>query len=106
MGRAIDRRIHPRNAVASPISYEYHNTNYNYGANMGNYGRGGMYFESTFPLKPGTDINIRLDSSSPHYTGNEILDEYTAEVKWCREIFNADKFYFGVGVKYWESPIQ
>ncbi len=106
MGKASDRRVHPRNTTTSPISYEYHYTNYNYGANMGNYGRGGMYFESAFPLEPGTDINIRLDSRSSYHTGNDIPDEYAAEVKWCKEIFYDDNFYFGVGVQYWEPPIQ
>lgn len=105
MGITIDRRIYPRNTAKSTIYYEHQNTTANYYANMINYGRGGMYFESPFPLKPGTDISIRVDNNFPCLTGVKLPDEYTAEVKWCKEIFDADKFCFGIGVQYWNNAI-
>ena len=65
---------------------------------MHNYSRTGMYFESDFAPKIGSDIFIGIEDS-PYSSGHDV---YRARVVWCRELPEiASYYYFGIGVKYY-----
>jgi PilZ domain len=65
---------------------------------MYNYSRAGMYFESDFSPKIGSDIFIGIEDS-PYSSGHDV---YRARVMWCRELPEvASYYYYGVGVKYY-----
>lgn len=68
-----------------------------YDAQMGNYSRGGMYFESNYAPLPGTEIYIGMEKS-PYDASPDL---YRAQVRWRRKLLTQDsKYSFGVGVKY------
>ena len=68
-----------------------------YEGRMFNYSRGGMYYESDFAPKPGTDIFIGIEES-PCSSGHDV---YRARVMWVKELPDkASFFYYGIGVKY------
>lgn len=69
-----------------------------YEGRMYNYSRTGMYFESDFGPRPGTDVFIGIEDS-PYSEGHDV---YRARVVWCKKLpEQASFFYFGVGVKYY-----
>jgi hypothetical protein len=68
-----------------------------YEAQMYNYSRGGMYFESDYAPLPGTEIYIGIEKS-PY---DSSPDMYRAQVRWRRELPpHNSKYTYGVGVKY------
>lgn len=68
-----------------------------YKAEMHNYSRGGLYFESDYAPLPGTEIYIGIEKS-PYDLGPDL---YRAKVRWRKELSGqASKYAFGVGVKY------
>lgn len=65
---------------------------------MFNYSRSGMYFESDFAPRIGSDIFIGIENSP--YSSNH--DVYRARVIWCKDLpEQASYYYYGVGVKYY-----
>jgi hypothetical protein len=54
----------------------------------------GMHFKSLFELYPGAHITIRIDD----YTS--ICDQVPAKIVWCKQLKNADKFRYSVGVEF------
>ena len=73
-----------------------------YEAQMHNYSRGGMYFESDYAPLPGTEIYIGIEKS-PY---DSSPDMYRAQVRWRQKLHQQDSQYtFGVGVKYY-YPIE
>jgi len=62
-----EKRIDERYKEASPIMYSHYSKQpYSYyGAQMGNYSNGGIYFESRYSLDPGTKISVRKAYYSP-----------------------------------------
>ena len=73
-----------------------------YEAQMHNYSRGGMYFESDYAPLPGTEIYIGIEKS-PY---DSSPDMYRAQVRWRHKLLAPDSQYtFGVGVKY-HYPIE
>ena len=75
-----------------------------YTAKMVNYGGGGMCFESSRLLKPGTSVLCRLQdcsfntADSKSFEGPRTIS--LAEVRWCKELRVIGKPCFGIGVKY------
>jgi len=64
---------------------------------MFNYSRGGMYFESDFAPKVGTEIFIGVENS-PYTAGHDV---YRAKVIWKKELADRQSFFlYGVGVKF------
>lgn len=58
---------------------------------------GGIYFESDFPIRPGTEIYVKNNNSTTS-SGSDLC---RAEVIWCEEIHDAVVFYrFGIGARY------
>jgi hypothetical protein len=57
----------------------------------------GMLLESIVAFKPGTQINIKLDSSS-FKSAKKI---YKSTVKWCKQLANEDSIpTYGIGIKF------
>jgi len=73
-----------------------------YGAKMVNHSIGGVYFESRYPLEPGSVIffnraSYSLDDYSPDtYKPHRVL------VKWCREMPGKKDGYYGIGVEFFD----
>ncbi len=63
-----------------------------------NFSVGGMCFESAAPVKPGTQIIIKLDRAL--LTPNR--KTYNCIVRWCRTLDDEDKTFSGyaIGAKY------
>ena len=63
-----------------------------------NFSVGGMCFESAAPVKPGTQITIKLER--PLLTLNR--KTYNCIVRWCRTLDDEDKTFSGyaIGAKY------
>ena len=56
----------------------------------------GIYFESNIPIRPGTEIYIK--NNSTNFSGSDLCH---VEVVWCEEIHDAVVFYrFGIGARY------
>jgi len=66
-------------------------------ARIYNSSSGGIYFESDFPIRAGTEIYVKNNNSTTS-SGSDLC---RAEVIWCEEIHDAVVFYrFGIGAKY------
>jgi hypothetical protein len=85
--------------------YAKHNTKKYHGARMYNNSRGGMNLVSNRPLKPGSDICIKMENYS---AGTSNPDEFRAEVIWCKDVSNVYASYYGkyeCGVEY-HAPLD
>ena len=100
-----ERRVSDRHRYAAPIVFSYFNKDQFFEAQTYNYCDVGMGFESNYFLKPGTTICIRVRNFHPNKSCADLsygLRSVTlADVKWCDEEFDADKFPYTVGVKYY-----
>lgn len=100
----ITRRAFGRCSAEARIQYaEYneHQTENFSNAKMYNNGEGGMYFESSDPLKPGTDILIKVIDSGSNDHPPEARNGYRAEVMWCQKINKENQnSSYGVGVRF------
>ena len=71
----------------------------------------GIYFESTFPIKPGASIYIRVENYSHEDFHNGICSCRgirsigVAEVKWCKELTDIANSYYGIGLKYYQPLV-
>jgi Tfp pilus assembly protein PilZ len=54
----------------------------------------GMYFRSLFEMYPGAHVLVKIDDDSL------IQNKVPAKVVWCKELKNANKFRYGVGVEF------
>jgi hypothetical protein len=104
-----DQRIEKRYGCAALIKWTYFNQSGFFNGKVSNFSQSGAYFESTRDLRPGSTIFIRVqrclsrDSNSIHE--QHLRTVTLAEVKWCREIPEADGPYFGVGIHYYINCI-
>ena len=67
---------------------------------MYNYSLDGIYLESEYPARPGSDIYIKMVNRSP-----DTCDGYRVQVKWCKKIDRPDTSCYGIGVQY-SRPIS
>jgi len=66
-------------------------------AQLNNISGEGMYIETEYRFKPGTEIDIRFDN--PPF--RSATKQYHAIIKWCRPLVgNESVGSFGIGVKY------
>jgi hypothetical protein len=92
-----DQRDTSRFGHEAAIMFENYASGRYYEGRMYNYSRGGMYFESDFAPKVGTEIFIGVENS-PHTSGHDV---YRAKVIWKKELTDSQSFFlYGVGVKY------
>ncbi len=97
MASRPDRRADPRCRHETAIMYEHYHSGRYFEGRMTNYSRGGMYFESNFAPKIGTEIFIGVENS-PYTAGQDV---YHAKVIWHLKLEDpAALFCHGVGAKY------
>jgi len=101
-----DKRAHKRNSLSADVTFSYFNQEPSYIAQTLNFGSGGMCFKSSFYLKPGATVNIRLkkihQNSSDDCFCAGIRNVTLAEVKWCSEVPGDKVSHYAAGVKYFE----
>jgi hypothetical protein len=93
----IELRQANRTSHKDRILLEHYRTGEYHVAEMRNFSRGGMYFESDFAPLPGTEVYIGIERS-PYDAG---ADLFRAEVRWRNRLSPHQSTYsYGVGVKY------
>jgi hypothetical protein len=102
-----DKRGHERHQIEAPVVCTFFNTTNSFVAKTFNCGEGGMYLKSKTLLKPGAALCIRCQefpSNAGCWENCQGLRMMAlAEVKWCRELPEANSLYYEFGVKYHES---
>ena len=98
-----DKRASKRLIFEAPVTVENCDTGEYFYGRMYNYSLGGMYFETDYPLQPGSEIRVAIRKSA----NGPGFDHFRASVKWCEEITDAVVLYcYGVGVQYILSGMQ
>ena len=97
---ALKERASPRNEYKAPIIYATPDKEKYVRARLRNSSVAGMYFESERGVTPGMDICIKMVNHSPESCGPEAYKAYLANVRWCQEIINSDRFHYGIGTQY------
>ena len=93
-----ENRNTPRFRHEATVMIENYPTGDYHEGRMYNYSRSGMYFESDFAPKIGSDIFVGIENS-PYSAGHDV---YRAKVMWCQKLpEKASYFYYGVGIKYY-----
>jgi len=111
MIKDTEKRTDSRHACDARIKWTYFNrTTFSYSqeifyrARVLNFSKSGLYFESTFSLKPGTILLFRSEAFSkkvPDFEGCECVRSISlVEIKWCRELLRNGESYFGIGARY------
>ena len=106
MTRYDNKRRHERFDLNASMVYAYHDSDLFYQAQICNYCKGGMCFESNDAIEPGVDIYIMMESFSPDTVGDDFYDGYLAEVRWCHKLLLTEIEQFKVGVKYYQTVIK
>ncbi|MEJ2098542.1 MAG: hypothetical protein P8X68_01035 [Desulfobacterales bacterium] len=102
-----DQRADARFVSNLPIIFSFFSTRFwhEYTSTIRNHSKDGMCFESSRPLMPGTNLFIRIDKNSNYdldgNAGAELRNSTLAVVKWCREISDAQRTRYCVGVRYY-----
>lgn len=109
IGANMEKRKFDRYFQEARLVCSFFNTNQYFHAKMLNYCEGGLYFESEFGFKPGTNIYIRIEEFSKRTSDLPLHNGYRTvtigEVKWCEEIPSKDPYKYGIGIRYYE-PYQ
>ncbi len=96
MTKSTEKREFERYNDPAEIVYAVSgSTSYN-NAKMCNCSMGGMYFNSKYPLQPGTGICIKMIN---------LRSIFDAEVVRCMEVNNPLDPGYGVGIQY-DEPVQ
>jgi Tfp pilus assembly protein PilZ len=98
MVRLFEKRSDNRTDFKSPIMVE-DSKGIIYKARMVNYSVGGLYLETDWLLRPGTEIYVEMEKS-PYTSHNfDLPERYRAMILWHARLKNA--FYsYGYGVRY------
>jgi len=105
MGSFNDRRSHQRHGVPGAIRWAFFNTNGYNRAEMVDYGKGGLSFQTTVSLQPGMNLTIKgedpdLMARRPD-SGEGFPTVKIGEVKWCRPQGDPKQDpRFKIGVRY------
>ena len=75
-----------------------------YHARALNFSKSGLYFETTYALKPGTILLFRSETFSkkvPDFKDCECVRSISLlEIKWCQEFLRDGESYYGIGARY------
>jgi len=103
-----EKRAYDRHSLSADVMFSYFNKEHSYSAQILNLGTGGMCFNSSLFVKPGTTVCVylkKINSEASVTDSCEGLRSVTlGEVKWCSELPGAKALPYGVGVKYFEPP--
>ena len=98
MTRFYEKRSDNRTDFKSPIMVE-DSKGIIYKARMVNYSGNGLYIETDWLLRPGTEIYIEMEQSPYASDSFDLPERYRAVILWHARLENA--FYsYGYGVKY------
>ena len=67
-------------------------------AQLKNFSHDGMCVETSAAIRPGTEVNIKLDR--PLFTSSQ--ESYNSIIRWCQELTDEDGavYNFGLGIKF------
>ena len=98
MTRFYEKRSDRRTDFKSPIMVE-DSKGIIYKARMVNYSGNGLYIETDWLLRPGTEIYIEMEQSPYASDSFDLPERYRAEILWHARLENS--FYsYGYGVRY------
>lgn len=98
MTRFFEKRSDNRTDFKSPVMVE-DSKGIIYKARMVNYSGSGLYIETDWLLRPGTEIYIEMDKSPYASNSFDLPERYRAVISWHARLENA--FYsYGYGVRY------
>lgn len=105
MSVKTERRSSERLPNRSAISFSIFNRRNSIDAQSLNCSTNGLKFKSTWALRPGTTICIRIKPDQCCSPSNWSLEGLPsvglAEVKWCRPVEGSRTTIFEVGVRYY-----
>ena len=93
-----------RHKCEAIIEWSYFNKEIYFDANLFNFSKSGVYFETGHDLKPGATIFLKMKMVSSSKINS--LDHgrprsvSLGEVKWHIDLSGRDQSYYGVGVRY------
>ncbi len=102
MSTSAEKRANKRRRKYATIIYSEKSSNNYKDAIMHNSSHEGMCFTSDFPLKPGSNISVKIADALIDDLGPEAKDGMLAEVKWCNKMGDTDVSFYGVGIEYHE----
>jgi hypothetical protein len=111
MIKSAEKRTDRRHECEAKIKWmQFNRVSFNYGqeifyrARVLNFSRGGLYFETEYPLTPGITILFRIEVSRGGASNLEkcecLRTISLADVKWCRDLVKNGESYFGIGARY------
>ena len=106
MQKKDERRVFERYDHDAPIVYAYHDTDRFFQALMCNYSIGGMCFQTSKAVDPGSDVYIMMENYSPDNVHADLYEGYFAEVRWCQQLPPPEVSGYQVGVRYYKTDIR
>ena len=111
MIKVTEKRTDRRHECEAKFKWtQFNRESFNYGqeifyhARVLNFSRGGLYFETEYPLQPGITILFRIEVSRGEASNLEdcacLRTISLADVKWCRDLVKNGESYFGIGARY------
>jgi Tfp pilus assembly protein PilZ len=101
MNSNLENRNKTRFEHESAVTLENSQIGVQRDARMYNYSDTGLYIESDYQLKPGTDIQIGI-TNSPYATVSGQYERYRGVVKW-RKPLKRSSFFYGYGIEFIEE---
>jgi hypothetical protein len=106
-----EKRANQRCRHEAVVTCAHFNSDRFYRAQTTNHSREGISFESDFPLKPGSDIYIRVENYTPNASVPKVCccggirHIALAEVKWCNELPGRGGCHYQIGLKYHQPAL-
>jgi hypothetical protein len=102
MDATTERRSMERRWCKCVANWSYFNRESSLPGQVLNFSQAGSYLETARPIIPGTTVLIRLLKCSEFIREQSegLRLNAVAEVKWCREMKDMEKAWYGVGVRY------
>jgi hypothetical protein len=102
-----DQRTDERFVSNAPIIFSLFSSRFwrEHSSRTCNHSKDGMCFESSHPLTPGTNLFIRVvqhpNPDTEISQGARLRSSTLATVRWCRDISDAHRLCYSVGVSYY-----
>jgi hypothetical protein len=93
-----DFRKKRRFKMKATVTLEVPSSKHLFYAQLKNFSHEGMCVETSAAIKPGTEVNIKLDR--PLFTSSQ--ESYNSIIRWCKGLTDEDGavYNFGLGVKF------